>query len=456
MAFANKLDYLYNNSNIVSISIISFIVLIFIDAYISSITDVTVDFIQSPSGISLFLFLFGLSLVGGFIILNNIFSILKEKKSIFSRYKNWLRIMQVAIYILSAVLLVDMLVSSKYSTINLTSIVIVSYGSTVLMSIFVSYKLFKWFGENRNKFSFIFGLSIFFLFVNNFVSILLFSTLLSEKSWEIDITTPVVFNFECDASSWYCFFKENVINIQSYTLMIYFAFFWLSNYLLLHYHIKKIGKIRFYTLITLPVILFYFLFIYHYDELYSLTETQNFDENLIFMLQIFIVLFSTALCGLLYGMGFKSVANLLSLSPNISRYLKMASYGIILLFITANGTIVGAALPPFGIPSIAFLPFASLLFYVGVYYSIIAISNDIKVKKYIKNSAYKELEIMGNLAHSQMMDSMKDRILNMTKKYSEELHQKDNSETMESEEDLKSYLDEAISIFKKKDKQETQ
>ena len=149
MAFANKLDYLYNNSNIVSISIIFFIVLIFIDAYVSSITDVTVDFIQSPSGISLFLFLFGLSLVGGFIILNNIFSILKEKKSIFSRYKNWLRIMQVAIYILSAVLLVDMLVSSKYSTINLTSIVIVSYGSTVLMSIFVSYKLFKWFGDNR-------------------------------------------------------------------------------------------------------------------------------------------------------------------------------------------------------------------------------------------------------------------------------------------------------------------
>jgi MFS family permease len=364
--------------------------------------------------------------------------------------------MQLAIYILSAVLLIDLVVDSKYFTINLTSIVIISFGSTALMSIFVSYKLFKWFGENRNKFSFIFGLSIFFLFVNNLVSILLFSTLLSEKPWEIDFTTPVVFNFECDASSWYCFFKENVINIQSYTLMIYFAFFWISNYLLLHHHIKKIGKIRFYSLIALPLIFFYFAFIYHYDILYSLTESKNFNETIIFMLQLFITAFSFALCGVLYGIGFKSVANLLSFSPNIVRFLKMATYGIIMLFMIAIGTIAGAALPPFGIPSIVFLPFASLLFYVGVYYSIIAISNDIKVKKYIKNSAYKELEIMGNLAHSQMMDSMKDRILNMTKKYSEELHQKDNSETMESEEDLKSYLDEAISIFKKKDKHETQ
>jgi hypothetical protein len=174
------------------------------------------------------------------------------------------------------------------------------------------------------------------------------------------------------------------------------------------------------------------------------------------MLQVFIVIFSTTLCGVLYGIGFKSVANLLSLSPNIVRFLKMASYGIILLFITANGTIVGVALPPFGIPSIAFLPFASLLFYVGIYYSIISISNDIKVRKYIKNSAYKELEIMGNLAHSQMMDNMKERVLSMTKKYSEELHQKDNSETTESEDDLKNYLDEAISIFKKKDRVESQ
>lgn len=428
--------------------------MLFVDTYISSITDVTVQFIQSPTGIGLFLFLFGLSLVGGFLILNNIFLILREKKSIFTKYKNWLKMMQVAIFILSAILLIDMIVSGKYFTINLTSIVIVSYGSSVLMSIFVSYKLFKWFGENKNKFSFIFGLSIFFLFVNNLVSILLFSTLLSEKPLEIDLATPVVFNFECDATSWYCLFKENIINIQSYTLIIYFAFFWISNYLLLHHHIKKIGKIRFYTLITLPLILFYFVFIYHYDELYSLTETQNFDETLIFMLQIFIVVFSIAVCGVLYGIGFKSVANLLRLSPNIVRFLKMATYGIILLFITANGTIVGAALPPFGIPSIVFLPFASILFYVGIYYSIIAISNDIKVRKYIKNSAYKELQIMGNLAQSQMMDNMKDRVLSMTKKYSEELHQKDDSETMESEDDLKNYLDEAISIFKKKDKQE--
>ena len=59
---------------------------------------------------------------------------------------------------------------------------------------------------------------------------------------------------------------------------------------------------------------------------------------------------------------------------------------------------------------------------------------------------------MGNLAQSQMVDNMKEKVLAMTKKYSEEIHQKSNSETMETEEDLKSYLDEAISIFNKSGK----
>ena len=43
---------------------------------------------------------------------------------------------------------------------------------------------------------------------------------------------------------------------------------------------------------------------------------------------------------------------------------------------------------------------------------------------------------MGNLAQSQMVDNMKEKVLAMTKKYSEEIHQKSNSETMETEEDL--------------------
>jgi hypothetical protein len=437
------------------ISIGVFIFLLFIDLYVSSVTDVANNFIQTTVGGALFALLMILSIFGSLLVIGSIWKIIDKKKSIFSRYKMLFRVMQIILYSLSAFLMVEIILGNKYHIISLTSIMVVSYGSSILLSIFVSFKLFSWYKDNKNKFSLLFGLTVFFIFVNNIVSILLFATLLSEKPFQIDIATPVVFNFECGDDSLYCVFKNSIIDIQSYTLMIYFSLFWICNYFLLHYQIKKIGKIRFFTLISLPLVLFFFVFIYHYDELYSFSENLDFDESIVFMLQIFIVMFSIALCGILYGVGFKSVANLLKISPSVERYLKMASYGIILFFICANATIVGASFPPYGIPSIIFLPFASLLFYVGIYYSIIAISNDIRVRKYIKNSAYKELEIMGNLAQSQMVDNMKEKVLGMTKKYSEEIHQKSNSESIETEEDLRSYLDEAISIFNKSNKNKT-
>ncbi|WP_458743575.1 hypothetical protein [Candidatus Nitrosocosmicus sp. T] len=437
------------NSRAVTLSISVFILLLFVDYYISSISDVAIGFIQTTTGSVLFATIMAISLLGSFIIINHILTIVNNRKSIFSKYKILLRVIQLILYSLSAFVLFDMIIDNKYYTINLTLITIFSYGSSIVLSLLVSSKLLSWYKENKNKFSLLFGISIFFMFINLLVSIFLFATLLSEKPSEITISTPVVFNFECDNDSLYCIFKMSVITLQSYSMMAYFALLWICNYFLLHYQIKKIGRTRFFILTSIPLILFFFVFIYHYDEIYSLAENMNFDESIVFMFQIFMLILSTTLCGILYGLGFKSVANLLKISPKVEGHLKMASYGIILFFICANATIVGAGFPPFGIPSIIFLPFASLLFYVGTYYSIIAISNDIRVRKYIKNSAYKELEIMGDLAQSQMIDNMKEKVLAMTKRYSDEIHQGSESESMETEEDLRSYMDEAISIFNK-------
>lgn len=451
MGFVINVSSLYNNSKVHVLLVSLFIFTLFIDYYFSSITDVAISYIQSPLGIVFFITLIITSLIASALVIKTVISIIREKKSIFTKYQPLMRVLQILIFSLSIILLLSMFIMNQFYTLNITAIMIVSYGSTLITSLFVSIKLLRWYKENRNRFAFVFGLAIFFLFVNCIVSIFLFGTLLSEKPSEINITTPVVFNFDCENASNYCSFKENIISIQSYTMIIYFALFWISTSFLLHHHIKKIGKGKFFTLITIPLILFFFVFIYHYDELYSLSQDLNFDETIIFMLQIFIIVFSVGLCGMLFGMGFKSLANLLKISVAVERYLKMASYGIILLFISANATIVGIAFPPYGISNIIFLPFASILFYIGVYYSIIAISNDIKVRRFIKNSAYKELEIMGNLAQSEMMDKMKDKVINMTKRYSIELHEKSNSETMESEQDLQNYLDEAISIFKSRE-----
>lgn len=218
------------NSKVVTLSISVFILLLFVDYYISSITDVAIGFIQTTTGSVLFAIIMAMSLLGSFIIINHILTIVNNRKSIFSKYKMLLRIIQLILYSLSAFVLFDMITDSKYYTINLTLITIFSYGSSIVLSLLVSSKLLSWYKENKNKFSLLFGISIFFMFINLLVSIFLFATLLSEKPSEITMSTPVVFNFECTNDSLYCVFKMSVITLQSYSMMAYFALLWICNY----------------------------------------------------------------------------------------------------------------------------------------------------------------------------------------------------------------------------------
>ncbi|MDQ2685812.1 MAG: hypothetical protein M3Y25_08225, partial [Thermoproteota archaeon] len=329
------------------------------------------------------------------------------------------------------------------------------YCCSIIGGLLVAFKLFIWSRESKNKFSFLFGLTISLIVINSIISLGLFDLLLSEKPSIITHRTPVEFNFECNTISLYCNIKQALITYQTYTLMAYVLLFWISNLFLLHHHIKRLGKLKFVVFITLPLILFYFQFFYQYEELYSLNDELKFDENIIYAIQIFLLVIFITFCGILYGLGLRSVSELLKFSSTVESYLKMASLGIIFFIICGNSTVAGIGIPPFGMPSIVFLPFAIVLLYVGIYYSLVSISNDISIRRFIKQSTFNELKIIGNLAQSQMMDNLKEKVMKMTKKYSDELHQQSNSETIESEEDLQSYLDEAIKIFKNNNKPKT-
>ncbi len=448
-------DLFEKRPNLVTILIISFMLLLFCDNYLSSSLDVMSDLVKNQAGLILFAVILIASLIFSYFVLESLFKSLEQKKSILSKYRKALRIMQISLYCLSFLLLVDILSDQKYYTISLNVIVMISYGFSLFINLLASLKLFSWYKVNRSRFVILFGLTLFFIFINNLLSLFLFEVLLIEKPYEFDMSTPNIFDFECEENTISCILKENLLLLQNYSLVIYFVLFWACTILLLHHHIHKVGKIKFLTLVALPLILFYFQFVYTYEDFFTISNELRFDENIAFALQLFIATLLTAFCGILFGWGLLSVAKLLKISPQVERFLKIASVGVVTFFISANATVASGGMPPFGIPNLVFLPFSSILIYVGVFYSVTSISNDISIKKFIKNSAYKELEIMGNLAQSQMIDNMKSKVLSMTKKYSKEIHQRNESESVETEEDLKSYLDEAINIFNKGSKNKT-
>ena len=240
---------------------------LFIDFYLSTIANIIVSFAESFYGLSIFLLMIIASIAASHYFLNKLFVMVKGNGTAFSKYKKIIRVIQLFLYALGIILLINILLENKYYTINIISIVTISYSCSIVVSLLVSAKLFSWYRENKNKFSFLFGLTFFFIFINNLVSLALFDLLLSEKPYEINHNTSVEFNFECTEASTYCDVKQDLLNYQSYTLMTYILLFWISSIFLLHHQIKKLGKVKFIILVTLPIIIFYFQFIYQYNEI---------------------------------------------------------------------------------------------------------------------------------------------------------------------------------------------
>lgn len=445
-------DLVEKRQNLVTISIISFTFLLFCDNFLSSSLDVMSDIVKNQAGLILFAFILIVSMIFSYLVLESIFELLQKKRSIFSKHKKVFRIMQITLYSLSLLLLADLLSDQKYYTINLNLIVLVSYGFSLSISLLASLKLFSWYRVNRSRFVILFGLTLFFIFINSVLSLFLFEVLLIEKPSEFDMSTPNIFDFECDENTINCILKENLLLLQNYSLAIYFVLFWVCTILLLHHHINKVGKVKFFALVALPIILFYFQFVYTYEDFFTISDELRFDENIAFAIQLFIATLLTAACGILFGWGLLSIANLLKISIRVERFLKIAAIGVVTFFISANATVASGGIPPFGAPNLVFLPFSLILIYVGVFYSITSIANDISIKKFIKNSTFNELKIMGNLAESQMLDDMKLRVLNMTKKFSNELQEKSNLEEGSSEDNMKDYLNDVIDIYAKQKK----
>lgn len=453
MAFIRKDNQNQNQTNnlfIKSILPIFLIIILFLDYYIGTSLDVLSDIVKSSFGLTIFSIFVLVSIGGSYMMLRYVLNISNSRQGIFPKRYSIFKIIQIVIYLLAGYLLTSILINGTYHVLTLNVIVTLSYGLSIIINLFASLKLFSLFRENKDKFILLFGISFLMLFINNTDSLLLFNVVLSEKPSTFNMLSKNVFEFGCDSPTTYCFFKENIISFQTYTVLIYFVLFWICSIYLLHHHIYKIGKMKFFILTSLPLILYYFEFVYQYNDLYTISNTLKFSDNTIFAIQIFLVTFFNTLTGILFGISFKSVSNLLKISNMISQFLNITSFAIIFFFISANATVAAAGMPPFGIANIIFLPFSSLLLYIGIFNSIRSISNDINVKKYIKNSAYRELKIMGNLAESSNIDEMKTKVFRMSKKYAEELQDKSNVGITSSEDELKDYLDDAIKLYKEK------
>jgi hypothetical protein len=172
------------------------------------------------------------------------------------------RMLPVSQYALVAILILvnlQIILNNQYSTVLLRIGVVVSYGLAVIIMSLLSFSLFSWFRVNRSLVILLYALATIMISIYVVSVGIIFDFALQEKpaiftsQYEITFTSLIPGTFYEVLYSW-----------QTYLSIIFFFLIWGGTILLLRENIYRIGRVKFWVLLSAPLMawaVFFFYFI---------------------------------------------------------------------------------------------------------------------------------------------------------------------------------------------------
>lgn len=128
----------------------------------------------------------------------------------------------------------------------------------------------------------------------------------------------------------------------------------------MRHNIARLGKVKFWVIVTLPIIYFLGQSLLLYPTIYPPSPiTEAIASN--FMIPLLLYTYSITVCGILLGIGFISISRFVRAARDVRDYMFIAGLGFILFFNSAQATVLQAAYPPFGLFNVAFVATSSTL-----------------------------------------------------------------------------------------------
>lgn len=229
--------------------------------------------------------------------------------------------------------------------------------------------------------------------------------------------------------------------------IVSFMAMWIATILLLRHHSKKLGVVKYWILVTMPLV--YFLSQFQPMFLDLLLDYRS--SNLIVFNILYTLFFSLSkpIGGILFGIAFWIIARSVHYS-GVSDYLMIAGYGVLLFFTSNQATVlINLPYPPFGMATISFVGLSSYLLLVGIYASAISVAEDSTLRKSIRKLAVKESKLLDSIGSAQMEQEIQKRVIALSKETEKLMIEQTGVETSLSEEDAKEYILEVLTELKR-------
>jgi hypothetical protein len=417
------------------------IVFLSVDVSISNVADFLVPFITSFSGIFLFI------VMSSIFILVSVLLIVKIRNSAANTISNSLYFKIANVIVLATVscligiliaIIMQITLFSAYWTALLAVATVAITASSAAISLISSAILVGWFRANRSSYvSLIFAAAFTF---NIYIYLYLGITdtyKLFEKPNLVMPDSEVVY-----ASDTYQPGTINSILWDIYRIgtMGIFLLFLAGSATMLHHYASKIGRLKFWLLVLLPTV-------YYSSTLIDILGVYVPETDSDFFNYYLYVSLNGIIGGALLGFAFWTVSGTMSANKSVANYLRLCAMGFIINLIAGVGVLVAASYPPFGFVSFAMLPLSSYMIILGLYCTAVSVSQDIRLRQYIKKLCKNDSSFLSIIGHAQMEKQLQSKASDLeitVKEHRIELEKRSGIQASVQQQDIKQYLLEVL------------
>ncbi|MGA7543101.1 MAG: hypothetical protein WBW34_08580 [Nitrososphaeraceae archaeon] len=348
-------------------------------------------------------------------------------------------------YLLSGIIvfvLLQILVFSEFYTSAISVTAVISYLMAIFMMVFLSLRFFAWFRLHKNRVVLFYLLSTITLTINAAFSFALILTIspgipsLREESQIAGMTRPIAASPLATALN----------NGYIVTSILSFILLWVATAFLLREYSKRIGRITYWTLVSIPLVYFLSQFPALIFNIFDFLIISN--PTLFGIVLTLIFSLSRIAGGILFGIAFWTIARHLPDNTAVKSYMVIAAYGLILFYISnqAGSSLfqLGGVYPPFGLLTIAIIGLSSYLMLVGIYSSAISVAQDSRLRRAIRKSVEQQSSLLDKIGTAQMQQEIENRVLSTIKSQAENLRSESGIDTSLDENEIKEYMNEVI------------
>ena len=364
--------------------------------------------------------------------------------------------------------------SSSYHIGLLIPIMAISFMLATAIMSSLGYRLFLWYRITRNlplllysSIAFLLAVGIAAMTASNIAIIFLQQEHIEEVTPATQLQPSLQPSFllerssSSSSSSSTTFYDLRSLQVVVTPLRIGYVFLWFTSVLFLRHYSKRVGEVKFWIIIALPLLSFligvYLLSVVDSSSPMDSQEEEEQQSSPTLLLYILLVVVSVIAGAILFGMMFLSVAKSMhklksTETSALANYLTVSAYGIILLPESLTSPFIDlTAYPPFSAIAWSLAAFASYLFSFGFYASAVSLSHNRELRRAIRNSALEQSsKLLDNIGAGELQQELQDKVMNIVNANAEKIEHQTGIQSSFSEEEAKEYLQQVLNEIKAK------